>query len=409
MKKRIVILSAVLCLALAGCGGSSDETEATSETTTEATTDAASSSDETSSEESTDSTTQESETEDPTPVVDKTVADEGIDSFITLGEYKGLDLTKNVVTVSDDDIQSQIDSDLKTNAAEIEDGTVEDGDIVNIDYEGKIDGTAFDGGSSEGYDLTIGSGSFIDDFEEQLIGCKTGETTEVTVTFPEDYGNEELNGKDAVFTVTINAIKRPDKEITDEWVKNNSDFNTVEEYKENIRTEMEATNEESALSTMQNEAFSMVYSSSTPIQYPQDMVDEYTDLTKQSYETYASYYGMEYDEFASSMGITDVTIANAAKSSVKTALIVDAICEKEGINTDSDLYKTQLTKALEDNGYSDYDAAIEAGVAESDIDRTVKYYCALDVIISNANITEETEATETEATAETTEATTEAE
>lgn len=400
MKKRIVILSALLCLALAGCQNSSKETEATSETATEATAETSSDS---SSEESSDAQTQESETEDPTPVVEQTVADEGIDKFITLGEYKGLDLTKNVIAVSDDDIQSRIDSDLKTYASEVADGTVEDGDIVNIDYEGKIDGEAFDGGSSQGYDLTIGSGSFIDDFEEQLIGSKTGETTEVNVTFPEDYGNEELNGKDAVFTVTINSIKRPDKEITDEWVQKNSDYKTVDEYTDNIRTEMETSNEESALSTMQNEAFSMVFSSSTPIQYPQDLVDEYTELTKQSYETYASYYGMEYDEFASSMGITDVSIANAAKSSVKTELIVDAICEKEGISTDSDAYKTQLTKALEENGYSDYDAAIEAGVEERDIERTVKYYCALDVIISNANVTEaaETEAAQTEATTET--------
>lgn len=398
MKKRIIILSALLCLAMAGCGNTSKETEAQSETTTETT----QTSTDTASDEDADTEAQESETEDPTPVVEKTVADEGIDKFITLGEYKGLELTKNVTAVSDEDIESQVQSDLTANASEIEDGTVEDGDIVNIDYEGKIDGTAFDGGTSQGYDLTIGSGSFIDDFEEQLIGWKVGDSKDITVTFPEDYGQEDLNGKDAVFTVTINSIKRADKEISDEWVAKNSDFKTVDEYKANIRAELEESNEATALSTMQNEAFSMVYDSSVFLQYPQDMVDEYMELTKSSYESYASYYGMEYDEFLENMGLTEVTIANAAKSNVKTALIIDAICEKEGITQDSDLYKTQQEKALTDNGFDSYDAAIEAGVTDADIARTVKYNCILDVIINNAKITDasESEASESEVSTE---------
>lgn len=398
MKKRIVILSALLCLALAGCSSSTSKeteakTEAASETSTETSQDTG---DESSSE-----ATQESETEDPTPVVDKTVADEGIDQFITLGEYKGLELTKNVTSVSDEDIESRIQSDLTTNASEVTDGTVEDGDIVNIDYEGKIDGTAFDGGTAEGYDLTIGSGSFIDDFEDQLVGAKTGETKEVTVTFPEDYGQEDLNGKEAVFTVKINSIKRADKEISDEWVQKNSDFKTVDEYKADVKKQLEETNEASALSAMQNEAFSMVFSASTFQQYPQDMVDEYTELTKTSYENYASYYGMEYEDFLSNMGLTEVSIANASKNNVKTALIVDAICEKEGIKEDSDVYKTQLTKALEENGFDSMDAALEAGVSEADVARTVKYYCVLEVLTNNASITEvqETEAAQTESTA----------
>ena len=398
MKKRIIILSALLCLAMAGCGNTSKETEAQSETTTETT----QTSTDTASDEGADTEAQESETEDPTPVVEKTVADEGIDKFITLGEYKGLELTKNVTAVSDEDIESQIQSDLTANASEIEDGTVEDGDIVNIDYEGKIDGTAFDGGTSQGYDLTIGSGSFIDDFEEQLIGWKVGDSKDITVTFPEDYGQEDLNGKDAVFTVTINSIKRADKEISDEWVAKNSDFKTVDEYKTNIRSELEESNEATALSTMQNEAFSMVYDSSVFLQYPQDMVDEYMELTKSSYESYASYYGMEYDEFLENMGMTEVSIANAAKSNVKTALIIDAICEKEGITQDSDLYKAQQEKALTDNGFDSYDAAIESGVTDADISRTVKYNCILEVIINNAKITEASgsEASESEVSTE---------
>lgn len=398
MKKRIVILSALLCLALAGCNSSSKETENSSETTEEttATTETTASS---------ETTELETETEDPTPVVDTTVEEEGIDKFITLGEYKGLELTKTVTSVTDEEVESKVTSDLSSSAEEVADATVEDGDIANIDYEGKVDGTAFDGGSAEGYDLTIGSGSFIDGFEDQLIGFKTGETKDITVTFPEDYGNEELNGKDAVFTVTVNSIKRAPKEITDEWVAANSSFKTVDEYKANAKSELEKSYESSALSSMQNEAFGQVYNSSSFLQYPQAMVDEYTELMKQTYESYASYYGMEYDEFVSSSGMTDVTMANAAKSNVKTALIVDAICAKEGIDTEGDVYKERLTQTLQENGYDSLDAATEAGIAEADVQRTVKYYCALDAIISYANITEDKETevqaeTETESAAE---------
>lgn len=393
MKKRIVIVSALLCLALAGCNSSSKETETTSETTAETSA---------TTESTAETPESETETEDPTPVVDTTVEKEGIDKFVTLGEYKGLDLTKTVTSVTDEEVESKVASDLVNGAEEVKDGTVEDGDIANIDYEGKIDGTAFDGGTAEGYDLTIGSGSFIDDFEDQLVGAKTGETKEITVTFPEDYGNEELNGKDAVFTVKINSIKRAPKEISDEWVAANSSFKTVDEYKANVKSELEKSYEASALSAMQNEAFGQVYNSSTFLQYPQEMVDEYSELMKQTYENYASYYGMEYDEFISSSGMTDITMANAAKSNVKTALIVDAICEKEGIDTEGDVYKDRLTQTLQENGYDTMDAAVEAGIAETDVQRTVKYYCALDAIISYANVTENKETeTQTEAVSET--------
>ena len=128
--------------------------------------------------------------------------------YVTLGEYKGIEVTETTPTVTDDYVQSYIDYALQSNmvTTEVTDSDVQTGDIANIDYEGKIDGVAFEGGTDKGYDLEIGSGSFIDGFEDGLIGAEIGETRDVTVTFPESYPNAEVAGKEAVFTVTVNSI-----------------------------------------------------------------------------------------------------------------------------------------------------------------------------------------------------------
>ena len=156
--------------------------------------------------------------------------------YVTLGEYKGIEVSVDAPVVTDEYLDSYIDYVLQSNmvTTEITDRPVEEGDIVNIDYEGKIDGVAFDGGTAQGYDLTIGSGTFIDGFEDGLIGAETGETVDVNVTFPENYQGEEVAGKDAVFTVTVNSISVETlPELTDEFVQGlDVGVNTVEEYRQ---------------------------------------------------------------------------------------------------------------------------------------------------------------------------------
>ena len=142
------------------------------------------------------------------------------------------------ISVTDDEVETAIQSALDEAATdkELDKGTaIENGDVVNIDYTGKLDGKKFDGGSAEGYDLTIGSGSFIDGFESGLIGKKVGEKTDLELTFPEDYSSEDLQGKDVVFTVKINSATRKEVPVLDEdFVKNTTEFETVEEYETRI-------------------------------------------------------------------------------------------------------------------------------------------------------------------------------
>ena len=164
-----------------------------------------------------------------TPAIDisglktTTLADVDVDSLVVLGEYKGLKLEAEKSEVTDEMVESSLKSAFSMNPLmkEVTDRAVQEGDTANIDYEGKFADTkvAFDGGTAQGYDLKIGSGSFIDGFEDGLIGVGIGETVDLNLTFPENYGSEDLAGKDVIFTVKVNSIKVADTEPSDEWVK----------------------------------------------------------------------------------------------------------------------------------------------------------------------------------------------
>ena len=163
-----------------------------------------------------------------------------LSKYVTLGEYKGLEYEETSTEVTDEDVQAELDYLLESKAdvEKIMDGTVADGDTVNIDFTGMRDGVAFDGGSGTGYDLTIGSNSFIDNFEEQLIGMKPGDTKEINVTFPDPYpNNPDLAGVPVVFEVTVNYICGENiiPEMSDQFIADNTDYQTVDEYKEYVR------------------------------------------------------------------------------------------------------------------------------------------------------------------------------
>ena len=187
---------------------------------------------------------QSDSTEETTLATDNMDLDEYISYYaenVTLGDYKNIEYSYEVAAVSDSDIQSSVDSFLSENATYDEDKESEakTGDTVNIDFTGKIDGVEFDGGSGTNYDLVLGSGSFIDDFEDQIVGHKAGDTFDVAVTFPDDYGNDDLNGKDAVFTTTLNYIKLTHTpELTDELVAENTDFSNVADYKQDLKNNL---------------------------------------------------------------------------------------------------------------------------------------------------------------------------
>lgn len=378
MKKRFLILATVLCLSFSmmACGSSKSD-DAASETT----------------EETTDESAEESATSvtDNVPLTDKTVEDEGIDAFVTLGEYKGLELEKTVTTVTDEEVETEVTNRLSENAEEITDGTVAEGDIANIDYEGKLDGVAFEGGTGTDFDLTIGSGQFIDGFEDGLVGAKSGETKDINLTFPDDYFNEELAGKEVVFTVTVNSIKRPAAELTEEWVQANTDYTTIDEYKESIRTELQESYDAQNESSMQSTAWQTVVENCTPLQFPQTYVDEGAASYKTQYETYASYAGQDLATYLESMGSSEEEMNTQCEQYGRNIayqrLVLDSIIEKEGLTKDQEDYQTTLDELVTSSGYASYDE-LAAVANEEEIEQTVQLRRVLKLIVDNATVKE---------------------
>lgn len=257
------------------------------------------------------------------------------DEYIKLGDYSGvtIDLSKINKEIKAQ-FESAANSDKKTNtySTKTEGIVVEDGDVANINYVGKVDGKEFEGGKAEKYDLTIGSGTFIDGFEDSLLGAEVGSTFDIKVTFPKDYGKEgtkqaELNGKEATFTVTINSIKRTTyPEYNDANVdKYFEDYDTVKEFEEGVREDIE-----------KNLVWEAFYESCKVIKYPEKEVTEYYNNTVDSYSANSAALGVDLKTYAGYMGYSDLNsffkyLANVAKSQVKQELIIYAMLEKNPV------------------------------------------------------------------------------
>lgn len=388
MRKRVLAFILLGCLALAACG-KADKKEENSESSS------ADIMDDVDAEGNPDAG-EEEVLEDKTPITKDTIADKGIDAFMTLGEYKGVELTKTLYTVTDEDISAQIKMELQSAPMEVTDpeATVAENDVVNMDYEGKVDGEVFEGGTAKGDELVIGSGRFIDGFEDQLVGWKKGQTGDINVTFPEDYDSEDLKGKDAVFTVTINKISRTAEEPTEEWLAANRDSVSLEDYRAGVKTSLEENNAATTQNNLMDDAWGGIFTTAKFTQYPQDVLDECMKQQKSTYESYAAMYGMEYDDFVESAGIKEEDLTLAAKNSVQNVLAMEYISEKEGITPESEAYKTKLDSLLKESGFDSKEAAIEGGVSEWNIDFVTKYNCVMDFIIENAKITETTDTAE---------------
>lgn len=273
--------------------------------------------------------------------------------YVTVGEYKGLTYEKADLSVSKEEVQSEIEARLAA-AAEtktVTKGKVKDGDTVKIDYVGKIDGKEFTGGSANDYDLTIGSGSFIDGFEDGLIGKKVGETVTLDLTFPKDYGNEDVAGKDVAFTVTI---KSKQKTITpkydEEFIKANSDFDNKADYEASVKKDLKKQKKEQAESSAKAEIWQKVLDDSKVKSYPKKQLKKEQKAVEKSYKNMAEQYGMEWDAFQSAMGLDSKAIKKQAKESVKSKLCEYSIAKTEGIKLTNKQYKARLDKMLKDAG-----------------------------------------------------------
>lgn len=316
--------------------------------------------------------------------------------FTTLGEYKGLTVEVDPVEITDEDIDARIDAVIHSSdegSDEFTEGTVEEGDIANIDFEGKKDGVAFEGGTSQGYDLEIGSGTFIPGFEEGLVGAAIGDTVDLDVTFPENYGNEELAGQPVVFTVTINSVKRL-KEMSDELADALSDgeAKTIADYRELIKGELTESALEESVQNAKSQLLSMVADNLTVEEYPQDLVDYTVGEIKTYFENYAAMYGVDFATFLQGMfGMTEEQFPEEAemlaKENLKSEFAVDAIAEIEKLLPDEGVLKEAYDKLAEQYGFQDGESMV-AMYGEDSVNSALEQELVLDFLYDNANIVE---------------------
>ncbi len=265
---------------------------------------------------------------------------------VTVTEYKGMKHPKIEYNVTDADIEEEIKKaqERASRLVPVEDRPAEDGDTVLIDYSGSVDGVQFEGGTAEKQTLVLGSHSFIPGFEEGVVGMKTGEEKDLNVKFPEDYHAENLKGKDAVFHVKLHEIKKKEvPEFNDEFVKDVSEFDTVDAYRADIKKRLEEQNARRATQEMENALVDLILEK-TPVNIPDCMIQSQIDSMVQEFEYRLMYQGLKLDDYLkyTGMKLEDLrkSYEDQAKKSVKTRLIFEAIIKQEKIEaTEEDKQK----------------------------------------------------------------------
>ena len=369
-------------LLLASCGSKPAETTAAAETTTAAAAE-------------TSAAAESTAAETTAAALD---APENYGS-VTLGEYKGVDVEVHDVNVTDEEVQSYVDSLVTYNPVMKEvDRAAKDGDTVNIDYVGKKDGVAFEGGTAQDYDLTLGSGTFIDGFESGLIGVKKGDKVDLNLTFPEQYGNADLAGQAVVFEVTVNAVKEStDAKLDAEWVENYSggDQTTVAEFLDEQKKEMQEQREQSEHTIELNSLISTVMENASFEVNPEAIEYEAQKMMQSSQQSLAQ-YGIDLDSYLSMTGMTkedyEAQMRTNGEEYAKMKMVIQEIAAKEGIDqlTEADY------KAIEKQyGYSRQMLIQMAG--QEAVDFETLYMKVSDYLLENANKVEAPEEPEVEA------------
>lgn len=381
MKKRAIMSSMLLVMALSVTGCSQKTATKDKDTKTEETA-------KTDDAEETESDNTEDTSED-TPTTAELMAGIDVEKCVTLGDYKGVTVEKTIQSVTDEDVQNEIDNALANYPVEV-DQAAKEGDTVNIDYVGKIDGEEFDGGSDQGADLKLGSGKFIDGFEDGLIGARKGETRTLNLTFPEDY-TQDLAGKAVEFTVTVNAVKEPLSEPTDQWVADNIEgYDNLADYKAGIRSEQEESNEQTAENQVRYAAWTQVIDNCTINEYPETLVEVGKKLYEQQVETYAKYAGMELDAYIESSGLTQEeyqsNMEEYGKNVAAQALVCQAICNKEGLAIGDDDYQKALQDMLTEYGCTEEELIQTYG--QDNVEQSIMLNRVSNLIMENANVTE---------------------
>ena len=273
---------------------------------------------------------------------------------VTLGQYKGVEVQKTKSDVTEEDIETEIKRAREKNSRliTVEDRGVEDGDQVTIDFDGSVDGKRFEGGKAEDYPLTIGSHTFIDNFEEQLIGKKTGEECEVNVTFPAEYHVEELKNKPAVFKVKVKEIQRKElPEANDEFASEVSDFDTMEEYKKDLTEKLQAEKIEAAKTADEDKVVTKVIENAT-MEIPDQMVEEQVNGMVNDYARRLESQGISFKQYVEITGMTAEKIGEQMKPQaikrIQTRLVLEAVVKAENIQADDAAVEEQFDKMAAD-------------------------------------------------------------
>lgn len=272
---------------------------------------------------------------------------------VTLGEYKGIEVEKAKPEVTEADMEAELKKVQEQNSrlVSVEDRAVQDGDQTVIDFDGYVDGVAFEGGKAEDYPLTIGSHSFIDTFEEQLIGKNIGEEAEVNVTFPAEYHAEELAGKPAVFKVTVKEIKVKElPELNDEFAGEVSEFETLEEYKADIKAKLSETKQKQATTENENNVVQKVVEHAT-MEIPEPMIDQQVRNMVEDYARRMQSQGISLEQYMQFTGMNIEQLQEQmrpqAEKRIQTRLVLEAVVAAENITVDDEAVEAELVKMAE--------------------------------------------------------------
>ena len=310
---------------------------------------------------------------------------------VKLGKYKGIELKKVEYPVTDEDVEHELAHVQEHNARiiTVEDRPVQDKDIAVIDFQGFVDGKAFEGGKAEKHELEIGSKTFIPGFEDQVIGMKVGEEKDINVKFPEDYFSKDLAGKDATFKVKLHEIKEKQlPALDDEFAKDVSEFDTLKDYKTSIKEKKKAQNDDKAKHETENLAIEAV-SNETKIDIPSGMIETEIDAMIRDLEQQLSYQGINLDQYLKIMNKTRKEIEEnykeQAEKNVKSRLILEAIIKEEKIESTDEEINAKIKEMATNYGRKEEELSKNEALKEY-IANTIKTEKAIELIIKNAKI-----------------------
>ncbi len=325
--------------------------------------------------------------------------------YVKLGDYKGLTVESSPVEVTDEEVDEQVEL-LAEDYAEYKEitdrDTVQENDYVNMDYTCTIDGQVNEDYSETDVDTQIGDQEYsiegAYDLDEELTGAKVGDTITINFTFPDDYDDTEVAGKDCTMEVTVNSIEEEViPEITDEFISENTDCDTVEEYREQTRQELEDSYNSEVEQTVENDLWNKIVDNCTQIKdFPQDVIDqEVTNLTAEN-EEWAGYFGMDVDDFIEEY--YGMSLEDYAQSTLLSQCVQDLLVEAEGLTVTDEEYQAEIQSYIDDYGYEDEDEIMEY-YTEDELRSDILYNKLMNNLLSYTNVVEGS--TDTEAAAET--------